>query len=134
MICSSVWQHVQLSEQIRPWDTLACCWDVRQPTNRQTPPPLFILWVYFKSARNLCMAHLVSHVLVQPSWCENAEFSHNTKRLAFIFSSVYGRLLSLFSVYLSVFFFCSFSVVVVDDDDDDIVVNDILLMAWFNLS
>ena len=26
----SVWQHVQLSEQIRPRDTLACCWDVEQ--------------------------------------------------------------------------------------------------------
>ena len=32
----SVWQHVKLSEQIRPWDTLACCWDVKQPTNKQT--------------------------------------------------------------------------------------------------
>ena len=32
----SVWQHVNLSEQIRPWDTLACCWDVRQPTNQET--------------------------------------------------------------------------------------------------
>ena len=21
-------------EQIRPWDTLACCWDVKQPTNK----------------------------------------------------------------------------------------------------
>ena len=29
----SVWQQVQLSEQMRPWDTLACCWDVKQPTN-----------------------------------------------------------------------------------------------------
>ena len=29
----SVWQHVKLSEQICPWDTLACCWDVQQPTN-----------------------------------------------------------------------------------------------------
>ena len=28
-----VWQHTQLSEQIRPWDTPACCWDVMQPTN-----------------------------------------------------------------------------------------------------
>ena len=27
---------MQLSEQIRPWDTLACCWDVKQPTNKQT--------------------------------------------------------------------------------------------------
>ena len=26
----------KLSEQIRPWDTLACCWDVKQPTNKQT--------------------------------------------------------------------------------------------------
>ena len=26
---------VKLSEQIRPWDTLACCWDVKQPTNKQ---------------------------------------------------------------------------------------------------
>ena len=36
----SVWQHVKLPEQIRPWDTLACCWDVKQPTNKQTPPTL----------------------------------------------------------------------------------------------
>ena len=28
-----MWQHVKLSEQIRPWDTLACCWDVKQQTN-----------------------------------------------------------------------------------------------------
>ena len=26
----SVWQHVKLSGRI--WDTLACCWDVKQPT------------------------------------------------------------------------------------------------------
>ena len=30
----SVWQHVQLSKQIRPWDTFACCWDAKQPTNK----------------------------------------------------------------------------------------------------
>ena len=30
---TSVWQHIKLSEQIRPWDTLACCWDIKQPTN-----------------------------------------------------------------------------------------------------
>ena len=29
----SVWQHVNLSEQICPWDTLACCWDVKQASN-----------------------------------------------------------------------------------------------------
>ena len=31
----SVWQHVKLSEQIRPWDTLACCWDVKQATTNK---------------------------------------------------------------------------------------------------
>ena len=30
----SVWQHVRLSEQIRPWDTFALCYDVKQPTNK----------------------------------------------------------------------------------------------------
>ena len=24
-------------EQIRPWDTLLCCWDVKQPTNKLSP-------------------------------------------------------------------------------------------------
>ena len=28
-----MWQHVNLSEQICPWHTLACCWDVKQPTH-----------------------------------------------------------------------------------------------------
>ena len=31
----SVWQHVKWSEQTRPLDTFACCWDVKQPTNKQ---------------------------------------------------------------------------------------------------
>ena len=30
--------HVQLFEQICPWGTLACCWDVMQPTNKPTIP------------------------------------------------------------------------------------------------
>ena len=30
----SVWQHINLSKQIHPWDTLECCWDVKQPTNK----------------------------------------------------------------------------------------------------
>ena len=38
-ICNfSVWQHVKLSEQICPWDTLACCWDVKQPTKQSNKP------------------------------------------------------------------------------------------------
>ena len=31
-----MWQHVKLSEQIRPWDTPAYCWDVKQPTNKHS--------------------------------------------------------------------------------------------------
>ena len=31
----TVWQHRHLSEQIRPWGTLACCGDVKKPTNKQ---------------------------------------------------------------------------------------------------
>ena len=38
-----MWQHVNLSEQIRPWDTLACCWDVKQPTNKQTSVVIFCM-------------------------------------------------------------------------------------------
>ena len=34
-----MWQHVHLSEQIRPWDTLACCWDVKQASNQQLSRP-----------------------------------------------------------------------------------------------
>ena len=37
-----MWQNIKLSEQIGPWDTLACCWDVKQPTNKQTLPINFI--------------------------------------------------------------------------------------------
>ena len=32
----SVWQRVQSSEQIRPWDRLACFSDVKQPTTDST--------------------------------------------------------------------------------------------------
>ena len=33
-----VWQQLQLSQKIRPWDTLACCWDV---SNQQTTTHLY---------------------------------------------------------------------------------------------
>ena len=29
-----MWQHGQLSEQIRPCRTLACCWDAKQATSK----------------------------------------------------------------------------------------------------
>ena len=40
LICNfSVCPLVKLSVQIRPWDTLACFWDIKQPTNKQTNRP-----------------------------------------------------------------------------------------------
>ena len=35
--CISVWQHEQLSRQVRPRGTPVCCWHVRQPTNINKP-------------------------------------------------------------------------------------------------
>ena len=40
----SVWQHVHLSEQIRPCYTLACCWAVKQATNQPTITSSAGLW------------------------------------------------------------------------------------------
>ena len=51
----SVWQHVKLSVQIRPWDTLACCWDVKQPTNKHSIPGNIVL--------NNCQVNLLSMIL-----------------------------------------------------------------------
>ena len=36
----SVWQHVDLSEQIHPWGTPACCWDVKRTTNKPSTNPV----------------------------------------------------------------------------------------------
>ena len=51
----SVWQHVKLPEQIRPWDTLACCWDIKQPTNNNICVPQLDLWGSPFWVRFLCM-------------------------------------------------------------------------------
>ena len=33
---SVTWQHVTLSQQVRPSDTPACCWDVKQASKQPT--------------------------------------------------------------------------------------------------
>ena len=48
----SVWQHVKLSEQIRPRDTLACCWDVKQPTNQPTTAMTMIMMTMKSAIRD----------------------------------------------------------------------------------
>ena len=38
-----MWQHVQMPAQIVSWDTLACCWGAKQPTNdKQQSPSAFL--------------------------------------------------------------------------------------------
>ena len=34
---------IKLSEQICPWDTLVCCWDDKQPTNKRTSVSILFL-------------------------------------------------------------------------------------------
>ena len=59
----SVWQHVKLSVQIRPWDTLACCWDVQQPTNQQTNSLLLCLSVCLSVCLSLSLSPSLSACL-----------------------------------------------------------------------
>ena len=40
----------KLTEQIRPWDTLACCWDFKQPTNKREKSRR----VYWKTGQAAC--------------------------------------------------------------------------------
>ena len=43
-----------MSEKIRPCDTLACCWDVKQPTNKQTVH----VQIVHQTSKHLCPAKL----------------------------------------------------------------------------
>ena len=68
----SVLQHVKLSEQIRPWDTLACCWDVKQPTNKLLPlatpniaPQTFLPSLHLFCSSLDCILHLEGVALCQ---------------------------------------------------------------------
>ena len=59
----SVWQHVKLSEQIRPWDTLACYWDIKQPTNNTAS--LSALQLDYTPPHNIALQHRTA----PPHWC-----------------------------------------------------------------
>ena len=76
----SVCQHVKLSEQIRPWDTLACCWDVKQASNQPTnkhstslghhaamPPGQVVGYTYYLVAApciTCCTAHVSFKLII----------------------------------------------------------------------
>ena len=64
----SVWQHVKLSVQIRPWDTLACCWDDKQPTNKQTVHFMQAFLVSFGAYAGFCKC-LLDFFLILARFC-----------------------------------------------------------------
>ena len=71
-----MWQYLELSEQIRPRDTLSCCWDVKQPSNKQIKLDRSRCWLWprlvsfmtssvlHSSFFNICL----SPSLLQPRW------------------------------------------------------------------
>ena len=71
LICNfctvSMWQQVKLSEQIRPWDTLACCCYVKQLTNQPTHNPTR---GYLRSVPR----HLVHHCRCATRSCRPCHF------------------------------------------------------------
>ena len=80
LICNfSEWQHIKLSEQIRPWNTLAWCWDVKQPTNR-LPRPLYALPLWDRSCRSNLLLHPVTVYWHRAS--QSQHWPYNTRRLA----------------------------------------------------
>ena len=70
-----MWQHIELSVQIHPWNALACCWDVKQPTNKQTSflsssfpqaiHAVILWWTLFlnvpQASHHFCPAELQMH-------------------------------------------------------------------------
>ena len=65
--------HVQLSEQIRPWDTLAYCWNIMQPTNNNTTCTTVWADVSLRHTSKLLERevtnHQHQHTGFRPEWC-----------------------------------------------------------------
>ena len=84
--------------QIRPWDTLACCWDVKQPTNKQTFLHTFHrLWLQIVIHVS-CYTHLEAgngfpHSSSMKQCWRQASWYHNTQFSAFSVS--YNQIISL---------------------------------------
>ena len=70
----SVWQHVKLSVEIHPWDTLACCWDVKQPTNIICPLPVFRLSLWLSTSTVSPVPSIPSPTLPPPPSLATAIF------------------------------------------------------------
>ena len=71
-----MWQHVKLSEQIRPRDKLACCWDAKQPTNfffcgrsAVFSPHVARNWVVRRRSSTVANSLLVVESSCGHNWC-----------------------------------------------------------------
>ena len=107
-----MWQHVKLSEQTRPWDTLACCWDVKQPTNkhhniiiialkgairRELSPTLMLKWPRRHRAQitcNVSSAYQVQHAVCHLVRRENSSIKFDGLKFVFAYFIGWNHLLT----------------------------------------
>ena len=77
-----MWQHVKLSEQISPCETLACCWDVKQsskqPINLPPPPPPLPLFLSKVALETAPMLLLLNTDRSSSRWVEHRPFPFST--------------------------------------------------------
>ena len=92
----SVWQHIQLSEQIHSWVTLACYWDISQPKDKS----LCVCVCYGAIEHVLaCFCHIA---LVCVSVCVDARTAHHLESVQPIWSSTTcKREIGLLSLFLT---------------------------------
>ena len=114
-----MWQHVKLSEQIRPWDTLACCWDVKQPRNKLCLSFSLSLFLALSLSLLLCLCLSIPppsfslFLFLFLSFCLSFSVSLFLSICLFLYLSLSLYLSVLFTLCLSVFlsvcfFFCFF--------------------------
>ena len=69
-----MWQHINLCEQICPWDTLACCWDKQPANNSYLYPVLFACLCHSHCSilyRSLCLWCPAITVSLSPQPCHH---------------------------------------------------------------
>ena len=70
----SVWQDLQFSEQIQPWDALACFWDIKQASNQPYKQTLYSSFLSPDLVLHLGpgIAQWVVCWARCPAWCSDA--------------------------------------------------------------
>ena len=77
-----MWQHVNLSEQIRPWDTLACCWDFKhQQTNKPVDIKADALPFGHAGSQWPCVSHCAGRAILLTLPCYDVPVSDQRESL-----------------------------------------------------